>query len=299
MDDLVEIWEIPVAEEKCMLAGWHQWADAGAVSSGLLQYLIHHVGARKIGQIKPDGFYLFQIPGTRQFLRPEIKLEEGYRKKLKTSQNEFFYRDDRRKGLIVFLGDEPHLDAERYADAFLDAAQVLGVKRVAALGGVYSEVPYDKDREVTCIYSLPRMKDELSKYAVKFSDYEGGVSIGTYIADRAERRGIEYAVFYASVPAYDFQQLATAIQGVGVETDFKAWYDLMRRLNHLFGLNVDLAELEKQSAELSAAMDARLDELESQTPQVREYMEKVTASFEERPFMPLDVWERELGDLLE
>ncbi|GAH70321.1 unnamed protein product, partial [marine sediment metagenome] len=33
MDDLVELWEIPTGQGKCMIAGWHQWADAGTVSS--------------------------------------------------------------------------------------------------------------------------------------------------------------------------------------------------------------------------------------------------------------------------
>ncbi len=299
MDELLKLWGKPVAEEKYMIAGWQQWADAGATSSGLPQFLVGQLGAKKIGEIRPDGFYLFQIPGTHQFLRPEVKLQEGYRKELTSRRNEFFYWGNNRKGLVIFRGDEPHLNVERYADAFLDAAQELRVKRVAAVGGVYSEVPYDKDRQVSCTYSLPRMKDELSQYAVKFSDYEGGISIGTYIADRAEARGIEYLVFYASVPAYDFSQLSTPVQGVGVENDFKAWYDLMKRLNHMFGLKLDLAALEKQSAELASAMDARLDELEDKVPELREYMARVAASFEEKSFIPLgDVWERELGDIL-
>lgn len=299
MDETVELWELPVAEEKYMIAGWNQWADAGAVSSGLPEYLIRHLGAKKIGHLKSSGFYLFQIPGTHQLLRPEIRLEEGYRKELKTKKNDFYYWGNDRKGLVIFLGEEPHLNAEWYIEAFLDAAQALRVKQVAAVGGVYSEVPYNKDREVLCIYSLRGMKDKLAQYAVRFSDYAGGVSIGTYIADRAERKGIEYAAFYAAVPAYDFAQLSTPVQGVGVETDFKAWYDLMRRFNHMFSLGVDLAELEKRSDALALAMDARLSELEGQVPQLREYMERVSNSFEETPFMPLDVWERELGDLLE
>jgi predicted ATP-grasp superfamily ATP-dependent carboligase len=143
------------------------------------------------------------------------------------------------------------------------------------------------------------MKDELIKYAVKFSDYAGGVSISTYIADKAEPKGIEYLSFFASVPAYDFSQLSTPVQGVGVENDFKAWYDLMKRLNHMFGLKVDLAELALQSSELASAMEARLKELEDKVPDLREYMARLSASFEEMPFIPLDdVWERELGDLL-
>lgn len=300
MDELVKLWEKPLAGEKYMIAGWHQWADAGSVSSGLPEYLIGHTRAKKIGEIQPHGFYIFQVPGMHHFLRPEIKLEQGYRQELSAPKNDIYYSGNDRKGLFIFLGDEPHLSIERYAGAFFDAAQTLGVRRVAAVGGVYGPVPYEKDREVSCVYSLPRMKEEMSRYAVKFSDYAGGVSIGTYMADEAERRGLEYLSLYAFVPAYDFSQISQDLQGIGIEVDFKAWRDLLRRFNHMFGLSLDLAELEKESAELDTSMQAKLAELAEQEPKIKEFIDQVNKDFSEQSFIPLgDVWERELGDLLD
>ena len=299
MDELVELAEKPAAQEIYMIAGWRQWADAGSISSALPQYLIEKMEARKIGRVKSDGFYMFQVPGTHQFLRPEIKLEEGYIRELRSSKNEFFFSGNERKGLVVFLGDEPHMNIERYAEAFFNAVQELGVKRVAVVGGVYGTVPYNKDRQVSCTYSLPSMKDELSEYAVRFSNYEGGASIGSYLADRAEQLGVEYFVYYAVVPMYDLSQISPLLQGVRIEHDFKAWYDLMRRFNHMFGLRLDVSDLERQSDELMASMTAEIEELEKKVPQssIREYLDKLAADFDETAFMPLDVWDRELGDL--
>ena len=300
MDSLLEMWEKPVAEEKYMIAGWEQWADAGATSSNLPHYLINQIGAKKIGQIKPHGFYLFQIPGAHHFLRPEIKLENGYRQALASRKNEFFYSGNEQKGLFVFSGKEPHLNIEGYAEAFFDAVEELGIKRVVTVGGVYGPVPYDKERQVSCVYSLPSLKAELGEYALNFSNYEGGVSIGSYLADQAEQRGIEYLVFYAFVPAYDLSQLSSNLQSMMIENDFKAWYDLMRRLNHMFDLGLDLTDLARRSDELLAAMTAKLDELAEKLPpfKIRDYLNEVAADFTEMPFMPLDeVWERELGDL--
>ena len=302
MDNMVEFREKPVADEICMIVGWHQWADAGAISSGLPQYLIDQTGARKIGEIKPDGFYLFQIPGTHHFLRPEIKLNEGYREELGTRKNEFFYAGDDRKGLVIFLGEEPHLNEELYAEAFFHAVKELGVRRAAALGGVYGAMPHDKDRQVSCVYSLPEMKDELAEYAVRFSNYEGGTTIGTYLVDRAEQSEVEFLVFYAFVPAYDLSQLSPHLQGLRIENDFKAWYDLMRRLNHMFDLRISLSDLAKRSDELISSMDYKIDELDRAMPQleVRKHIETVAEDFVEMPFVPLgEVWERELGRLFE
>ena len=76
MDELIELIETPAVDEVYMVVGWNQWADAGAISSGLPTYLINHLKADKIGEIKPDGFYLFQIPGTHDLVRPPRRSEE-------------------------------------------------------------------------------------------------------------------------------------------------------------------------------------------------------------------------------
>jgi proteasome assembly chaperone (PAC2) family protein len=302
MDDRIVLDETPAAQEKYMIAGWRQWADAGSISSGLPQYLIDQTDAHRIGEIKPGGFYVFQIPGTHDLLRPKVKLQDGYRQHLAVKRNEFFYAGDEEKGLVVFLGEEPHLNVEQYVDAFLDVVVELGVKRVATLGGVHAPVPYDKDRQVSCVYSLPGLRAELAKYAVRLSNYEGGSSIGTYLIHRAEQRGIELLAFYALVPFYDFMQLSARFAGIQLEEDFKAWYDLLLRFNHLFGLSLDLSNLEGKSRQLVAIIDAQINELDEKMPElgVREQIAGLTAEFDELSFVPLsDVWERELKDLFE
>jgi proteasome assembly chaperone (PAC2) family protein len=302
MSDLVHIWEQPKASQVYLIAGWRQWADAGNVSSGLPAYLADLTGARKIGEILPNSFYLFQIPGTHHFLRPEVTLEDGFVQEMERPANEFYYWEDGQTGLVIFLGDEPHLHADTYADAFLDAVQQLGVQRVVGVGGVYGAMPYDKDREVSCVYSLRALKDELTDYAVRFSQYQGGATIGTYLVDRAKERGVEFLLFYAFVPAYDFSELSNLVQGIRIESDYRAWYELTRRFNHMFGLHLDLMELERQSEELVQAVEHQIDELDRKVPQlkVREHLAQWTEDFTEHPFLPLDdVWEEALEDVWE
>lgn len=302
VDELVELWEKPKSKEMYMIAGWHQWADAGATSSGLPEYLIDQTAARQIGEIRSDGFYIFQFPGTHHFLRPEVSLEEGYRQGMTSNGNDLFYAGNEDLGLLIFLGEEPHVNVERYTDALLDVVEALNVRRVAALGGVYGMMPYDKEREISCAYSLPEMKEELSHYAVRFSNYEGGSTIGTYLVHKAEYRDIEVVDFYAFVPAYDFSELSAGVQGLQIENDFKAWYDVMRRLDHMFRLDLDLSDLERRSQAVITTMEARIDELEREAPEfdIRQLIRELTHDFRERRFMPLgDLWERELGDIFD
>lgn len=300
MNDLVTLSEKPKTAKLYLIAGWRQWADAGAISSGLPEYLIRRTGARKIGHIQSDGFYLFQIPGTHHLLRPVIKLSNGYRQSYERKRNEFFYTGDEEHGLVIFLGDEPHMNVEAYSAAFFTAVKSLGVRRVAAVGGVYGSMPYDKERHISCVYSHPHLQTELEEYALRFSDYEGGSTIGTFLADQAELEDVEFIDLYAFVPAYDFSQSPMSPQGISIEQDYKAWYDVLRRLSHMFGLRLDLSDLQANSSELIASMDAKMEELEQQLSQfnIRDYMDRLDSEFTELNFMPLtDVWAEGLRGL--
>ena len=302
MPDALELWEQPTARQITMLAGWRQWADAGSVSSGLPQYLVQHADARRIGTIRSDGFYLFQIPGTHDLVRPAVKFEEGYPQALETPRNELFYTGDEERGVVILLGDEPHLDIERYAAAVLQGARTLSVKRIVGFGGVYGEMPYNKERLVSCIYSLPPMKQEMNSLAVNLSDYRGGASIGSYLCRRAGDQGMEFVGLYAFVPAYSFPTLAEAGSGIRIENDFTAWLGIMQRVNHMLGTTFDLADLERRSDEVMRVMDAKMEELDRAAPQlgVRDYLARLGAEFTEMPFSPLgDVWEEELRRLLD
>ena len=300
-DDLVLL-EKPRSEELYMIVGWRQWADGGSVSSGLPQYLIGKMKAYKIGTISPDGFYIFQIPGTHDLVRPTVKYKNGYPESLQTYRNEFFFSGDEKKGVVYFLGDEPHTDIERYINLLLEAAKTLRVKRIISLGGVYGELPYDKDRMVSSTYSQPYLKQELDELAVSFSDYHGGASIGSYLCKRASEQEMEFISFYAFVPTYNFSSIQRGASTISIENDFMAWLGIMRRIDYMLKLNFDFTELEQKSQKLLDAMDAKIEEIENANPElnVREYLKQLVDEFDESSFHPVDdFWEEEIGRLFD
>ena len=232
MSDVLDIWEKPEAKQIDMIIGWRQWADAGSISSGLPQYLIDQLDARPIGKINNNGFYLFQIPGTHHLVRPVVRFDKGYPIGLDTPRNELYYTGDSQRGLVIFLGDEPQLNPEGYVSAFLEAAKLLGVRRIISLGGVYGELPYDKERLVSSIYSMPHLKEEIDQLAVNLSDYQGGASIGSYICRRASEKEVEFVGFYAFVPMYDFSKLSQIGSPLRLNDDYAAWLSVMRHNHH-------------------------------------------------------------------
>ena len=301
MEEAVDIWQRP-ASVRSMIAGWHQWADAGSISSGLPQYLVDRTRATKIGRIHSQEFYLFQIPGAHHFLRPVVKLDDGHRVSMERKLNEFYHAAGSETDFVIFIGEEPHLNEDGYAEAFLDAVEALGVERVVAVAGVYGPVPYDRDRDISCVYSLREMRDDLTHYGVRFSSYEGGATISTYIADQAESRGIPFLTLYGLVPCYDFSAKSSGVQRAAMGEDFKAWYDLMSRLDRLLDLGLDLSDLRQKADDLIVAWDDKLQQLAEAMPQlgVADYVEKVNADFEEESAdHSQDVWEDALKDLFE
>jgi len=301
MTDAIEIWEKPQAKEIHMIAGWRQWADAGRVSSGLPEYLIQLMGARQIGRIIPDGFYLFQVPGTHDLLRPVVNFNEGFPVSLKSQKNELFYSGSDESGLVIFIGDEPHMDIERYCGAVLDAAEALNVKRIVGMGGVYGELPYDKERMISCVYSLAHMKEEMSHFSVTLSDYHGGASIESVLCRRAGERNKEFLAFYAFVPFYNLSELAENASSIQVESDFTAWLGVMQRIKYMLKLDLDLSSLEQESRELTDLIHKKVDELDRKQPELglRDYLNRLSDAFNEHPFNPLDeIWEDELQRLL-
>ncbi len=300
MDELLTIDSFPRAQNLRLIAGWRQWADAGSVSSLLPFYLIEQTGAKKIGELKPHGFYIFQAPGTHHMFRPVIRLEEGYRQTLQKKRNEFYYAGDEENGLFIFIGDEPQINVERYVEALGQACQLLGVRRVVSVGGVYGAMPYNRERQISCLYSLPRLKGELAETAVQFSNYEGGATIGAYLVDYAETLGLEWIDLYAFVPAYNFSPNSLEPQLLSIESDYKAWYDLLRRINHLCQLSLDLSDLQRRSEHLLRGMEEKINTLEREMPQlkVREFLAELEETFTEQSFAPLgDVWSAELDNL--
>ncbi|RMF80683.1 MAG: PAC2 family protein [Chloroflexi bacterium] len=302
MSDAVEILERPTAREIYMLAGWRQWADAGSISSGLPRYLIGQTNARKIGSISPNGFYLFQIPGTHDLVRPVVKFDNGYPVALETRKNDIYYAGDDEQGMVFFIGDEPHLNVDQYVATFLDVAKRLNVKRIISFGGVYGELPYDKERMVSSIISRRSLRSEIADLSVNTSDYHGGASIGSYLCRRAGEQNMDYIGFYAFVPTYDFSRFQEIGNIIRIENDYMAWLGVMRRVKHMLKLKIDLTDLEEKRNELLRSIESKVDELDNMAPQIglRDYFAELSAGFTELIFDPLgDVWTDELNRLFD
>ena len=282
-----------------MVAGFTQWANAGDVSSGIPEYLIEKLNARKIGHIHKVGFYFFQIPGRHYMFRPPVKYVDGYEEHYQEEAvNDFYYAEIGETGLVIFIGTEPNLNEDVYVNTLLDGAQELGVKRIIVPSGVGFEVPFDKERLIGCTYSLKQMRQELEDYAVSFSNYDRNATIGMVINHYCAKRGIESVRMTARTPSY---QLSLTLASF---TDKRAMYDILRRTRHMFGIDLDLSDLEKESEKQNTEFENGLKKLCMENPnlesQITTYIEQIREQFEEinfkEPVKIPDVFLKELDN---
>ena len=64
--DPLEIHAQPRLTDGRMVLAFSGWMDVGDVSTGTVEYLAKTLGARKVGALNPEGFYLYSFPGSME-----------------------------------------------------------------------------------------------------------------------------------------------------------------------------------------------------------------------------------------
>lgn len=252
------------------------------------QYLIDKLGARKIGEMSKKismECFPFQIPGTHDAFRPGVAFKDGLPTREIFRENEFY---DAGNGLIIFLGEEPWLRIDLYIEAFFQAVTKLGIKRTIAVEGYNGPAPPDLERSVNCSYSRPHLREELERHGVGFSSYgsetRSGPAIGMALVSAAHYsyKEMEVVRMGCMAPMYSF--ITSNKEPVGISRDHRSFYDVMRRLNGLLELNVDLTELKAKGEEESSRLQQTLDRISSSNSTAKEIIDKTRAEYTYTPY---------------
>jgi hypothetical protein len=71
---------------------------------------------------------------------------------------------------------------------------------------------------------------------------------------------------------------------LGITTDHRAFYDIMRRLRGLYSLDVDLSDLRPRYEEESTRLLESLDRVAQRNEEARRYIERVRNDYQFQPF---------------
>jgi len=286
-DELIIFEQKPTANY--IIAGWRrQWSNGGRISSGLPRYLIEKLSAKKIGELGPQVStmcYPFQVAGTHDAFRPVAAFQEGLPSESMHRENYFF---DAGNGLVIFLGEEPWYRLDLYIQGFIEAIKELGIKQTVAVEGVNGPAPPDLERRITCAYSKASMKENLERFGLQFSSYGSdgrrGPTIGMALVSMAHFEYPDVEIFRLGAMAPLYPLLSSNNQQLGITRDHRSFYDIMRRLNAMFDLTVDLNELKGLADAESQELQTNLEKLSESSREAKQVIEQVRSEYSYTPF---------------
>jgi proteasome assembly chaperone (PAC2) family protein len=223
----------PRLRRPVLIAAFRGWNDGGQGATLGAGYLAKQWGAERFAEIDPEEFYDFQA------MRPQVSLDEGLTRKLEWPENAFYHAEipGLRRDAVVLLGTEPNLRWRTFTKLVVGLAEELRVELVVTLGSLLADVPHTRPAPVTAAASDPALIEE---FGLEPSRYEGPTGILGVILDGCRTAGMSSLSLWAAVPHY-----------VSLAPSPRAAFALCRRLGELLGVELDLEELERASAEYS------------------------------------------------
>jgi proteasome assembly chaperone (PAC2) family protein len=259
-----------------MLMGFSGWMDSGDVSTGTVNWLTAYLGAEKFAHIEPEGFYIYNFPGTMDLsalFRPHVRIISGRIRAYMLPENVFYC--SRANDLILFSGKEPNLNWQGFAELVFAVCSELDVRETYFIGSVAGLVPHTREPRIFCSVSDDDLKVRLAGHGVKFTDYEGPASFITHLTVEASRRNISMASFVASVPAY--------VQGENPKCIDTA----LKMLKVVLDLDIDLDGMRQ----LSDEFEKRLTIAAREMPELTETIEKLESDYDK------EIFDVQMGDL--
>ncbi len=286
-DQLIILNEKPAA--KYLIAGWRrQWSDGGDISSGLSRYLIDSLRAKKIGEMSPEISklcYPFQMAGTHDAFRPRAAFQDGLPSRPMSRSNDFY---DAGNGLILFRGEEPWYRMDLYGEAFFQVVRELGIEQSVAVEGYNGPAPPDLERRIGCVYSKPAMKEWLEQYGLQFSSYGSstrqGPTIGMALVSMAHYDHPDVEMFRLGAMAPMFPFTNESQQQVGISTDHRSFYDIMRRLRAMFHLDINLLELQSLGDAESRRLQETLERIGGANQDAKKLIDQVRSDYSYVPY---------------
>ncbi|MFC1908258.1 PAC2 family protein [Chloroflexota bacterium] len=259
----------PKLRQPSMVCGIGGWVDGGEAATGSIEYLVKKLRAKKFAQIALNKFHIFQVPGQLS-LRPEVRMEEGLLREHRFPRNQFFYaiNPNTDNDLILFLGTEPNLNWQEYADTIVSVAEEFGVIRVYTLGGVLDRTPHTREPGVSCSCSSSQLKEEMRKYVIGFSNYRGPGSFGTTLLHVCQGKKMPMVGFITRSTYYPEYNIV-------IPRNPRSIRALMVRLNALLHLGLDISDLDRESEEL----EAKLGLMASQNPEFKNYVAELEKDY--------------------
>jgi predicted ATP-grasp superfamily ATP-dependent carboligase len=214
-----------------MVCAFQGWNDAGDAASSAVSFLASTFNADRFARIDSEEFFDFQAN------RPNIRFDASGKREISWPTVEIFEARAPRaqRDLVLVQGIEPSMRWRAFGAHIVDLAEALGVQVVVSLGALLGDVPHTRPVPMSGHASDAAL---LERLGIQPSSYEGPTGIVGVLHTACADAGLPAASLWAAVPHY-----------VAAATNPKAALALLRRVEVLIGVSVDVSELESAAAD--------------------------------------------------
>ncbi len=259
-----------------MVCAFQGWNDAGDAASTAAAFMSTALGGRRFAQVDTEEFYDFQAN------RPRIRIDDDNEREIEWPCVEMFEATVPRasRDLVFVQGVEPSLRWRAFSSLIVELAEALGVQMVITLGALLADVPHSRPVAMTGFASDPLLLERMG--ASSPGTYEGPTGIVGVLHGACSDAGLPAMSLWASIPHY-----------VAAAPSPKAALALVRRLESIVEVSVDVSDLEQASATYERQVGLAV----SSDPDVQAFVERLEHDAEsEEP--PLQAEDLPSGDLL-
>jgi proteasome assembly chaperone (PAC2) family protein len=283
--DYLRIGDVPQLRDPVLILAFAGWSDAGQAATGAARFLVNAWSAARLGDVDPEEFYNFSEQ------RPQIRLLDGMMRSIEWPANECYYHiAPGARDFVLLIGVEPHLRWRAFVDTVADLVGRCGITLAVTLGGLLADVPHTRPVRVTGSSTDERLQARMTGLVATGSRYEGPTGITGVLGDKFRQLALPAASLWANVPHY-----------INAAANPKATVALLERLDALFDLDLDLAELRDAAVRFDREVSDAVSGDPDATAYVRQLEEQADAEnvHEEHPPLPSgDAIVRELEDFL-
>src|SRR6202047_1438597 len=251
-----------------MVCAFEGWNDAGDAASSAVSFLASALEASRFARIDSEEFYDFQAN------RPSVQFGERNKREIVWPSVEVFEALAPRapRDLVLVQGVEPSMRWRAFSSHLVDLAEALGVQVVVSLGALLGDVPHTRPVAMTGFASDPSL---VERVGIQSSAYEGPTGIVGVLHSAFADAGLPSASLWAGVPHY-----------VAAATNPKAALALLRRVENVIGVSVDVSELESAAGDYERQVGLAVQS----DPEIQAFVERLEqASDTEQEASPPDV----------
>ncbi|MFP6581486.1 MAG: PAC2 family protein [Candidatus Hydrogenedentota bacterium] len=270
---MIHLERVPELNDGVLILGFRGLMDGGEVSTGTVEYLIETYDAERFGEIHPDGYYVYSVPGALQIaamFRPHAQIEDGRVTDYEEPRNEFYVSEQH--NAVLFIGDEPHISWHQYTRELFSIVEQCNISRICYVGSVTGLVPHTREPVFYSSFSDESFRDAVVSSGIHPTHYEGPSSLATFFIKTAEAQGISIATLVAGIPPY--------VQG----RNDHCIESLIEKLQPLLGIYVDTDELAARRVEF----DRGLEDIVQARPELREQIKKLEDIYDQQLNEPSD-----------